>query len=148
MSIRPLLFCSLLLLGACSSEAPQPPNPAPTTPPQPADPKPEQPANPYLHQLSGSLHTPPAGSDVEIALLVIDERDRPQRLLASLHLKGTGQTLPFELPFNPEAFPQGARVELRARVSLSGRLIQHIGAQRIQQSGNQTLGNLQLVSAP
>lgn len=148
MSIRPLLFCTFILLGACASEAPQPPNPAPTTPPQPADPKPEQPANPYLHQLSGNLLTPPAGSDVEIALLVIDERDRPQRLLASLHLKGTGQALPFELPFNPEAFPLGARVELRARVSLSGRLIQHISALRIQQADNQALGELRLVSAP
>ncbi len=45
---------------------------------------------------------------MELALLVIDERDRPQRLLASSNLTGTGQALPYHLRFNPEAFPAGA----------------------------------------
>lgn len=101
-----------------------------------------------MRELTGSLSLPPNGSEVEMALLVVDERDRPQQLLASLKLAGTGQDLAFHLPFNPEYFPAGARVELRARVSLSGRLIQHLPAQRIQQAQTQNLGPLRLVSAP
>ena len=46
----------------------------------------------------------PAGAEVELALLVIDERGRPQRLLASSNLTGTGQDLPYRLRFSPEAF--------------------------------------------
>ena len=51
-----------------------------------------------------------AGAEVELALLVIDEKDRPQQLLASSSLIGTNQVLPFHLRFNPESFPSGARV--------------------------------------
>lgn len=68
----------------------------------------------------------PAGADVELALLVIDDRDRPQQLLASSNLTGTGQAPPYHLRFNPEAFPAGARVELRGRASRSGQLIMHL----------------------
>ncbi|MEK1905416.1 MAG: YbaY family lipoprotein [Pseudomonas sp.] len=151
MSIRPLLLISaFLLLAACASEpakpvAPAAPKPAPTAKPAAEI---EAPLPSHMRELRGSLSTPPTGSEVEIALLVVDERDRPQQLLASLKLAGTGQDLAFHLPFNPEYFPVGARVELRARVSLSGRLIQHLPAQRIQQAQTQELGALRLVSAP
>lgn len=151
MSTRPLLFLfSALLLAACASEPAAPVTPVAPKPVAVAKPAatPEAPLPGHMRELRGSLSTPPLGSEVEMALLVVDERDRPQQLLASLTLAGTGQDLAFQLPFNSEHFPVGARVELRARVSLSGRLIQHLPAQRIAQAQTQSLGALRLVSAP
>ena len=90
----------------------------------------------------------PAGSDVELALLAVDTRDRPLRLLGSLRLDGTGTALPFRLTFNPEAFPRDLRVELRARVSQSGQLIQRLAPRRIPAAESQSLGALQLETVP
>jgi len=90
----------------------------------------------------------PAGAEVELALLVIDEKDRPQQLLASSSLIGNNQVLPFHLRFNPEAFPAGARVELRGRASQSGQLILHLPPQTITQPTTQALGQLQFIKAP
>lgn len=151
MSIRALLvLCATLLLAACASapEKPVPPLAAGAV----AEAKPaaaaEAPLPSHMRELRGSLRTPPAGSEVEMALLVIDERDRPQQLLGSLKLSGNGQLLPFRLPFNPAYFPHGARVELRARISQSGRLVLRLPPQRISQAQSQNLGELPLVSAP
>jgi len=69
-------------------------------------------------------------------------------LLASTTLNGTNQPLPFQLRFNPESFPVGARVELRGRASQSGQLILHLPSLRIEQGTTQALGALQLVVAP
>lgn len=101
-----------------------------------------------MRELRGSLNTPPSGSEVEMALLVIDERDRPQRMLASLKLAGTGQNLAFHLPFDATHFPAGKRVELRARVSQAGRLILRLPPQAVRQAQSRDLGPLSLVSAP
>jgi uncharacterized lipoprotein YbaY len=98
--------------------------------------------------LSGTLQGVPAGAEVELALLVIDEKDRPQQLLASSSLIGTNQVLPFHLRFNPDSFPSGARVELRGRASQSGQLILHLPSQVISQPTTQALGQLQFVKAP
>ena len=97
---------------------------------------------------TGSGEGAPAGAEVELALLVIDDKDRPQQLLASSSLIGTNQALPFRLRFNPDAFPVGARVELRGRASQSGQLILHLPEQRISQPTTQALGALQFVKAP
>lgn len=151
MSIRSLLpLFSCLLLVACASEPAKPLPQAPVKPQVESAPgaTPEAPLPAHMRELSGNLRTPPAGSEVEMALLVIDERDRPQQLLASLTLAGNGQLLPFRLPFNPAYFPQGARVELRARISHSGRLILRLPPRRIQQAQTQNLGELPLISAP
>lgn len=102
----------------------------------------------YQRELSGSLQGVPADAEVELALLVIDERGRPQQLLASSSLIGNNQVLPFRLRFNPESFPVGARVELRGRASQSGQLILHLPTQRISQPTTQALGQLQFVKAP
>lgn len=148
---RPALACLILLLAACASEPPKPV--APVAPPRPAPVvKPvapvEQALPAHMRELRGSLLTPPAGSEVEMALLVVDERDRPQQLLGSLKLAGDGQALVFRLPFNPEYFPVGARVELRARISHSGRLILRLPPQRVTQAVSRDFGALSLVSAP
>ena len=153
MPIRLLLpLLSALLLTACASAPKQPVQPVTPAPAPVAAAKPaaviEAPLPSHMRELRGSLRTPPAGSDVEMALLVIDERDRPQQLLGSLTLAGNGQLLPFRLPFNPAYFPNGARVELRARISQSGRLILRLPPQRILQAQSQSLGELPLVSAP
>ncbi|MDW3714339.1 MULTISPECIES: YbaY family lipoprotein [Pseudomonas] len=134
------------LVAACSSEPPAEPKPAP----RPAQQRVqlEEPTPAHLRELRGQLLGAPAGSEVEMALLVIDGRDRPQRLLGSVRLAGTGQALPFKLTFNPEVFPQGERVELRARVSQSGQLVQRLAPRRILQAESQALGQLQLERAP
>ena len=148
MTIRHLLICLSLLLSACASEPPQPEAPATPAPAKtPAAPV-EQPLPAHLRELRGSLLTPPAGSEVEIALLVVDERDRPRQLLGSLKLAGDGQALPFRLPFNPEYFPNSARVELRARISQSGRLILRLPPRLVTQADSRDFGNLPLVKAP
>ena len=148
---RPALACLILLLAACASEPPTPiapvASPSPVLVTKPVAPQ-EQALPAHMRELRGSLLTPPAGSEVEMALLVVDERDRPQQLLGSLKLAGTGQALAFRLPFNPEYFPAGARVELRARISQSGRLILRLPPQRVLQADSRDFGALPLVSAP
>lgn len=152
MPLRPLVLLSLVsLLVACSSDAPKPA--APVSSSQQTVKKKQQPVElgplpAYQRELSGTLEGVPAGADVELALLVIDERSRPQRLLASSNLSGTSQALPFRLRFAAEAFPAGARVELRGRASQSGQLILHLPAVRIDQPTTQALGPLQFVKAP
>lgn len=151
MFTRPALACLFLLLAACASEPPQPATPTVAPAPTPATTAAapvEQALPAHMRELRGNLLTPPANSLVEIALLVVDERDRPQQLLGSLKLTGDGQALPFRLPFNPDYFPTGARVELRARISQAGRLILRLPPQRIIQAASRDLGALPLVSAP
>ncbi|WP_459732282.1 YbaY family lipoprotein [Pseudomonas sp. MHK4] len=153
MSLRPLVLLSFFsLLVACSSDAPQPQPPSGPAPEQ-AQKKARESANlgplpAYQRELSGTLQGVPAGAEVELALLVIDDKDRPQQLLASSSLIGNNQVLPFHLRFNPDSFPAGARVELRGRASQSGQLILHLPSQRISQPTTQALGQLQFVKAP
>lgn len=149
MSLRPLvLLCCASLLVACSSEAPKPeqtPQPTVTSSSPLAN---RVPLPAFQRALNGTLLGAPAGAEVELALLVIDERGRPQTLLASDTLTGTNQALPFQLRFNPESFPLGTRVELRGRVSKSGQLISRLTPRRIQQPTTQVLGQLQFESMP
>ncbi|AXM96658.1 YbaY family lipoprotein [Pseudomonas plecoglossicida] len=143
------VLCCTALLAACGSDQPkteQVPAPAPAKVAK--KPLPLGPLPAYQRELSGTLLNIPAGADVELALLVIDERDRPQQLLASSTLTGTGQDLPYQLRFNPEAFPAGARVELRGRASSSGQLIMHLPPVRIVQAQNQATGPLRFEKAP
>ncbi|QXH35310.1 YbaY family lipoprotein [Pseudomonas muyukensis] len=144
-----VVLCCAALLAACGSDRPKPEQ-APAPPPAKVAKK-AQPLGPlpaYQRELSGTLMDIPAGADVELALLVIDERGRPQRLLASSNLTGTGQALPYQLRFNPEAFPAGARVELRGRASRSGQLILHLQPVRIAQAQTQATGPLRFEQAP
>src|SRR5471030_126417 len=154
MSLRPLVLLSILsLLVACGSNAPKPQPPTPGPAPQQAQKKAKESADlgplpAFQRELSGTLQGVPAGAEVELALLVIDDKSRPQQLLASPSLIGTNQVLPFRLRFNPESFPVGARVELRGRASQSGQLILHLPAVRVEQATTQALRQLQFVKAP
>ncbi|AZD18289.1 hypothetical protein PUP66_27670 [Pseudomonas chlororaphis] len=152
MPLRPLVLLSLFsLLVACSSDAPKPATS--TVPPQQSVKKAQEstdlgPLPAYQRELSGTLQGVPSGAEVELALLVIDERGRPQRLLASSNLIGNNKVLPFRLRFNPDVFPVGTRVELRGRASQSGQLILHLPAQLVTQPTTQAVGQLQFVKAP
>ncbi|UVJ43513.1 YbaY family lipoprotein [Pseudomonas sp. LS1212] len=149
MSFRALLllgFASLLV--ACSSSAPKPDTSKPVVQTAPRATPDQGPLPAHQREVSGSLLGVPAGAEVELALLVIDERSRPQRLLASSKLNGTNQPLPFQLRFNPESFPAGARVELRGRASQAGQLILHLPSRRITQATTQALGPLRFERAP
>jgi uncharacterized lipoprotein YbaY len=149
MTLRLLAVFGLIgLLAACSSTEPPkaaPAQPAPNAIKLPTGPGP---LPPYQRELSGQLLGVPAGAEVELALLVIDERNRPQKLLSSTKLTGNNQSLPFQLRFNPEAFPAGMRVELRGRASQSGQLILHLPSVLITQPTSQALGQLQFFKAP
>lgn len=154
MPLKPLVLLSLLsLLVACGTDAPKPQPPTPGPAPQQAQKKAREsaqlgPLPAYQRELSGTLQGVPAGAEVELALLVIDDKDRPQQLLASSSLIGTNQVLPFHLRFNPESFPAGQRVELRGRASQSGQLILHLPSQVITQPTTQAMGQLQFIKAP
>mgnify|MGYP006171208213 CR=1 FL=1 len=90
-----------------------------------------------LNELSGSLIGAPAGSDVELALLEVDRRDQPDRLLSNVQLKGRGSELPFILQFNPDTFRPGQRVELRGRVTRAGQLIMRLPSRSIASPASQ-----------
>ena len=120
MQLRPLVLLTLFgFLVACSSEAPKPSTPQP----QPAQEKKVPgiedlgPLPAYQREINGSLTNVPAGAEVEMALLVIDDRSRPQQLLASSVLSGNGKPLAFRLRFSPDAFPEIGRASCRERVS-------------------------------
>ncbi len=142
MQLRPFVLPALLLLVAgCSSEQSQRPT-APVTfeePPLEVSP---------MHELHGSLLGVPADSQVELALLEVNRRDQPDRLLSNVQLQGRGTELPFILRFNAEKFPKGQDVELRGRVTRSGQLIMRLPAVRVASPASQSLGPLHLVPAP
>ena len=141
MPSRFLVLPALLtLLAGCGSQPSEPP----TAPVELST----APHSKLLNELSGSLIGAPAGSDVELALLEVDRRDQPDRLLSSLQLQGQGEPLPFALQFNPEAFPAGRTVELRGRVTRAGQLIMRLPAIPIESAGSQALGDLRPVPAP
>ncbi len=151
MTLRSLAVISLTgLLAACSTSEPPRPTatPAKTAPNAIKLPADQGPLLPYQRELSGQLLGVPAGAEVELALLVIDDRNRPQKLLSSTRLTGNNQSLPFQLRFNPEAFPVGARVELRGRASQSGQLTLHLPSVLITSPDTQSLGQLQFAPVP
>jgi uncharacterized lipoprotein YbaY len=100
-----VVLCAAALLAACGSDRPKTDRPRRPRRPRWRRKPPLGPLPAYQRELSGTLLAIPAGAEVELALLVIDERGRPQQLLASSTLTGTGQALPYHLRFNPEAFP-------------------------------------------
>lgn len=139
------LLCLSSLLAACSSTPPAPAlasvkaNPVLLAP---------EPLPSHLRELSGQLLGVPAAGEAELALLLVDSRDRPVQLLASSRLSGNGAALPFSLRFSPLSIPAGQRLELRGRVSQAGILTLRLPARAIQPTSNQALGALQLVPAP
>lgn len=143
------LFClfALALLAACSSKPSAPVQPAAKAQASAAQPLP---AN--MRELSGVLTSSagylPAGAEVEVALLLMDQRDQPQRALTSLDLLGNGGALPFSLRFDPSDFPAGGRVELHVRVAQNGQLAWRLRPLPIAAAQSQSLGELRLVPAP
>ena len=149
MSLRTcVLLCFVGLLAACSSEPAKPPQTQVLAQPETDAPADLGPLPAYQRELSGVLTGAPKGAEVELAILIVDERGRPQGLMASSKIIGNNQPLPFKLRFNPEAFPAGARVELRGRASQSGQLILHLPSRIISQPSTQNVGTLAFVSAP
>ena len=129
------------LLSACSSA----PETQPSVPMAPAAPQSTLAPQPGLH---GQLLGVASGADVELALLTVDLRGRPRQLLGQVRLRGDGEPLPFHLPIAKGIAADGQRLELRGRVSQSGRLVQRLPARSIAELSDQDLGALHLVPAP
>ena len=142
LPLLPLALSSLLV--ACAGE------PTTTVPPPMPAPAPAEPNTAPIQGpgLRGELLGVAAGADVDLALLGVDMRGRPRALLGQVHLRGNGEALPFRLPLNLQQVPQDLRLELRGRVSHSGRLVQRLPARTIVELRDQDLGALQLVPAP
>ena len=149
MSLRTfVLLCLASVLVACSSGPSKTQQPQVLVQPKTDAPVDQGPLPAYQRELSGVLTGAPAGAEVELAMLIVDERGRPQGLMASSKITGNNQPLPFTLRFNPDAFPAGARVELRGRASQSGQLILHLPSRIIGQPSTQNVGTLAFISAP
>ncbi|NQD91619.1 hypothetical protein HP532_03000 [Pseudomonas sp. CrR25] len=137
-----------ILLAACAGEPPARPQP----PPAPVEREPAEavpaPLPAHLRELSGSLLGIPSGAEVELALLTLDERGLPHGLLGNIQLRGDGAPLPFRLPFNPESFALGVRIELRGRAHQGGQLILRLPPLPIRHASSQAVGALRLVPAP
>lgn len=141
MPSRPLVWLAVVaLLAGCSSH----PAEEPVSQPVRESHSPDKVQN----HLTGSVVGVPAGAEVELALLILDRRGQPERLISNLKLSGRGSELPFSLQFNPEAFPQDRRVELRGRVTQSGRLIMRLAPRPILRATDQLIGPLHLEPAP
>ncbi len=142
MQLRPFVLPALIaMLVGCSSQQTQRPT-APVT----FEELPQE--TTLMHELHGSLIGVPADSEVELALLEVNRRDQPDRLLSNVQLQGRGTELPFILKFNAEEFPKEQQVELRGRVTRSGQLIMRLPAVEVTSSASQSLGPLRLVPAP
>lgn len=138
LTLLPLALSALL--AACANE-PVAPAPGPTQ-------NEVRPAPIQGPALRGELSGVAAGADVDLALLGVDMRGRPRAMLGQVHLRGNGEALPFHLPLSNLQAPQDLRLELRGRVSHSGRLVQRLPARTIVELRDQDLGALQLVPAP
>lgn len=148
--MRPLtlMLFSSLLAGCSSPPAVDIPAPASTETSISQAPSVARVVDHNLRQLSGTLLTPPADSLVELAVLLVDSRGQPRQLLDSLSLNGTGQALPFTLNISMSPVPAALRLQLRARVSVSGQLVQRLPGRFIQPELDGQLGALALVPAP
>ena len=137
------LFGLASLLLACASETP--PTALQTATLQPKAAPSGVSAN--LPTISGTLLDVPANSEVELALLTVNERGLPQKLLSNIQLQGTGAPLPFRLNFNPASPLQGNHLELRGRVHQSGQLLLHVPNRRILQLHSQSIGEVHTTRA-
>lgn len=145
--LQPLIVLSLTaLLMACTRDNAPPTTPTAPTPAQAVAKAAPLPA--YQRELSGSLANVPNEAEVELALLAVDARGKPQALLGNIQLRGTGNPLAFRLPFNPDTFNKHTRIELHGRANQAGRLILRLPAQPITHGDTQALGELRLVPAP
>jgi uncharacterized lipoprotein YbaY len=149
MSLHPrLALCLLALLSACS-QTPPASAPVAAAAPRPAISAAQPTALPAdLRELSGQLLGVPLAGEAEVALLLVDQRDRPLQTLANTRLDGNGAALPFSLRFTPSQLAPGMRLELRARVSQGGVLTLHLPPRQINPSVSVALGELRLVPAP
>ncbi|MES2817941.1 MAG: YbaY family lipoprotein [Pseudomonadota bacterium] len=149
MSLRPFaLLTALGLLSACAGEPAIPTAPAVSPVEAPPVAAPVAPLPEHLRELRGLLLGVPADTTVELALLLVDGKDHPGRLLTSATLQGDGAPLAFRLNFNPEVFPQNGQVELRGRVTQSGVLILRLPPIAIHTPTSQDLGERRLERAP
>ena len=139
-ALSTVLAC-VALLAACRSTPP-------TEPPKTQAAAPEMTPTPNRHILSGHLIGIPIGAEVELALLEVNPKARPTRTLSTTQVRVQAQDQSFQLAFDPVAFSQGQRVELRGRVIQSGQLTMHLPTRSIAMADTQSVGTWQAVPWP
>lgn len=77
-------------------------------------------------RLEGIVINIPDKANLELALLALDEQNRPRELLAVERYKATGNTFSFSLSFDLNKAKQFKSIELRGRVSQTGSLIGYL----------------------
>lgn len=135
------LICLAVLAAGCRTQTVEAPTASKVS--QQSTPVPTS-----YHVLTGNLTGIPAGAEVELALLEVNARSRPSRLLSDTQVQVQDAETPFQLAFDPANFPSDQRVELRGRVVKSGQLIMRLPARTITLASNQSVGQWQAVPAP
>lgn len=98
--------------------------------------------------LTGQLTGIPAGAEVELALVEVNERSRPARSLGDTQISIQAAETPFQLAFDPDRFPTNQRVELRGRVIQSGQLTMRLPSRTISLASDLSVGSLQATPTP
>lgn len=76
--------------------------------------------------LEGIVLNVPNKANIELALLALDEQNRPTELLAVERYKSNGNPVSFQLGFDMSKARQFKAVELRGRVSQAGKLLGYL----------------------
>lgn len=145
--MRSSLVCSLIglaVLAGCRTTAEPPTSVAPNKMQERSTPA--IPAN--YRVLTGQLIGIPAGAEVELALVELNERSRPARSLGDTQISIQTAETPFQLAFDPERFPTDRRVELRGRVIQSGQLTMRLPSRSISLASDLSVGSLQAIPTP
>lgn len=77
-------------------------------------------------QLEGVILNIPENSDLEVVLLALNNDNRPEKLIVSEHYKGIGNAFKFQIKLNLLKAEPFAALELRGRVTQSGKLVGYL----------------------
>lgn len=77
-------------------------------------------------QLDGIVLNVPENSNLELVLFALNNDNRPEKLIVSEHYKGIGNAFKFQIKFDMATAVPFSALELRGRVTQSGKLIGYL----------------------
>lgn len=93
-------------------------------------------------RLEGIVLNIPAHSNLELALFALDNNNRPEKLIASEHFKNVTNTVIFQIKFDMAKAKPFSALELRGRVTQSGKLVGYLTPWRKTQLTQQDLKSI------